>query len=134
MEAPNAGTGSVPADPEEEALVERIRAQQAVLARLAGAPQGPAPAGPVAVEYGGETFQVPLAVRDVRAALPAEARDGFDQELAAAAPAQAGPVVRKWILEHLLVGDELDRVDVLLAAKERPGGQSAGVAADAQSG
>ncbi|GAA2258696.1 hypothetical protein GCM10010232_56420 [Streptomyces amakusaensis] len=105
---------------EEEAVVQRIRAQQAGFAELDREPRPDVP-GPVTVDVHGERFVVPLTVGDVRAALSAELRPLFDGEIAAAAPATVGPLVRKWALE-VIPGDELDRVDVLLRAERQAAG------------
>ncbi|MEU5161222.1 hypothetical protein AB0G74_16670 [Streptomyces sp. NPDC020875] len=107
-------------DPEEEAVVERIRAQQAAFAELDREPRPPV-AGPVTVDVHGERFVVPLTVGDVRSALSAELRPVFDGEIAAASPATVGRLVRKWALE-VIPGDELDRVDVLLLAERQAAG------------
>ncbi|MEU6482813.1 hypothetical protein [Streptomyces sp. NPDC046887] len=103
-------------DPDEEALVERINAQKAAFAELDGEARVYEVSGPVRVTYGGEEFDVPLTVRDVRAALDAERRAAFEAEVSGAGPGTVGAVVRKWALE-VIPGDELDRVDVLLQAE-----------------
>ncbi|MFE6885852.1 hypothetical protein [Streptomyces sp. NPDC057702] len=122
---------AVPYDPDEEAVVRRLKAQEAALADLLdqrGAPAAPL-AGPVMVTVHGERFTVPLTARDIRAVLPEPAVAEFDQELAGAPPHAVGPLLRRWALETLSGdGDPLDHVDVLIAA-ERKAAADSGAAA-----
>ncbi|MFB7275444.1 hypothetical protein [Streptomyces sp. NPDC056244] len=104
-------------DAEEEAVVARIKAQDAAFAELDRQPRPYTLRGPVRVEVHGERFEVPLTVRDVRAALPENLRTAFDDEINGAPPAMAGRLIRKWALE-VIPGDALDRVDVLLRAEQ----------------
>ncbi|MFK0047784.1 hypothetical protein ACIQU4_27610 [Streptomyces sp. NPDC090741] len=117
----------LPYDLDEEALVRRITAQREALAQLDSEPRAYNISGPVRVNYAGEVFDVPLTLKDVRAALDAGLRAAFDDEISAAGPSTAGAVIRKWALE-VIPGDELDRVDVLIEA-ERQANESAAAAA-----
>ncbi|MFI1016579.1 hypothetical protein [Streptomyces sp. NPDC020965] len=108
----------VPSDPDEEAVVRRIRAQNAAFAELDRTPRAHPPSGPVTVSVHGEVFTVPLTVEDVRTALPEPLRTEFDDEIAAAPRTVAARVIRRWALETI-PGDALDRVDVLLRAEQR---------------
>ncbi|MFE4177473.1 hypothetical protein ACFRR7_36465 [Streptomyces sp. NPDC056909] len=109
------------ADAEEEAVVQRLKAQNDAFAELDRQPRTYAVHGPVRVKVHGETFDVPLTVKDVRAALPEDLRAAFDGEIDAAPPAMAGRLIRKWALEAI-PGDAIDRVDVLLRAEQLAAG------------
>ncbi|MFI5618071.1 hypothetical protein [Streptomyces sp. NPDC051567] len=106
--------------------MRRVRAQDGAFAALDREAGAHRVSGPVEVEFGGETFQVPLTVKDVRAALGEEDRTVFDREISAAAPNTIGRLLRRWALV-VIPGDELDRRDVLLLAEQRATG--AGVSA-----
>ncbi|WP_405983294.1 hypothetical protein [Streptomyces sp. NBC_00872] len=108
-------------DTEEEAVVARIKAQDAAFAELDRQHRTYAVRGPIRVEVHGERYKVPLTVRDVRAALPAELRTAFDDEIDGAPPAVTGRLIRKWALETI-PGDAIDRVDVLLRAEQLAAG------------
>ncbi|GAA1157602.1 hypothetical protein GCM10009654_11970 [Streptomyces hebeiensis] len=119
---------SIPADPDEDDAVRRVREQNAAFAELDRAPAPYEVHGPVTVTVCGERFEVPLTVPDVRAALPERLRGEFDAEFAAAPPNALGALVRKWALE-VIPGDAIDRVDVLLRAEQQAAGGSGTAAA-----
>ncbi|KIF72764.1 hypothetical protein QR77_41565 [Streptomyces sp. 150FB] len=108
-------------DPEEEATVRRLQAQNEAFAELDRQSRPRTVPGPVTVAVHGEWFVVPLTVKDVRTALPDELRAEFEAEIDAAPPNMVGRLIRKWALE-VIPGDAIDRVDVLLRAEQQAAG------------
>ncbi|MFI2031862.1 hypothetical protein [Streptomyces buecherae] len=105
---------------DEEAVVRRIKAQDAALTEPLDQHGAPAPplTDPVEVTAHGERFTVPLTAAAPRRT-PEPVAAEFDQELASAPPHIAGPLLRR--ASEALPGDVLDRVDVLITAERQAG-------------
>ncbi|MEV0037818.1 hypothetical protein [Streptomyces sp. NPDC050804] len=108
-------------DAEEEAVVARIQAQDAAFAELDRQHRTYAVRGPIRVEVHGERYEVPLTVRDVRAALPAELRTAFDDEIDGAPPAVTGRLIRKWALETISATRSTASMSCCAPSSWRPG-------------